>query len=501
MIVRLALVLALVLAPVLGDTPSSSGARAIELHVLAVDKNGKPVKDLTSDNFHVVDDGVEQKVALVRYDDISDSPMSPLGPNEFSNRGNGKLPHATVILFDLLNQNDTVATQKLALSQIVYTLSRLKTADNLYLYILTTDGTLFEVHGLPEAAESHSGSEVPWTSQIKPIMDRAMQIVSQPAARPVPLSDQPALSYEIFDQSKLTFQAFGALGVKLSGIAGRKNLVWVTQGLSIDPEASELSALADAFAHWNIAIYPAWDSTFAGSTFRNQQVVGKEGSLKDFAETTGGRRDHRGNDVGAVVNQAMKDAQDGSYTVEYSPAQENWNGKFHKLNVSCNRKGVLIQTETGYYDFAHPSATLAQEASRMTSSETFDTAGIGLIARISRDSEEHGTLRTRMMMTHVDLIIDAHDIAFVRDENGYVARLQGYFVRYPVSHLVQRAPVLNRVFHYSAEQREEALKHGIDFELKIRLGESGDRIRFFVVDQGSEAVGSVTVPVDAIQDN
>jgi VWFA-related protein len=478
MIVRLTLMLTLVLAPVLGDIPSSGAARSIDLHVLAVDKNGKPVKDLTADDFHVVDDGAEQKVALIRYNDISESQIPALGPNEFSNRGNGKIPQATVILFDLLNQDDDIGAQKLALSQIVYTLSKLKTADYLYLYILTIDGTLFEVHGLPETAESHPGSEAPWTNQIKPLMDKAMRAVNKPSVRA--------------DHMALTFGAFEALGAKLSGIPGRKNLVWVTQGLPIDPDAPELSALTDAMDHWNIAIYPAWGWSFAGGGFRTQHTVGTEGSLKEFAEMTGGRRDKRGNDVGAVITQAMKDAQGSEYLLKYYPAQQNWNNKSHTLSVSCNRKGVLIQTKTGYYAFAQPQGTRAEEeAYHMPSSDTFDTAGIGLIARISPDTEVDG-------LTHVNLLVDAHDVTLVHDGNGFVARLQGYVMDYQVSGLVQRAPVLNRSFRYSAEQREEALKQGIDFELNVRLGQRGDRMRFLVLDEGSNAVGWVTVPINAI---
>ena len=83
---------------------------------------------------------------------------------------------------------------------------------------------------------------------------------------------------------------------------------------------------------------------------------------------TGGRRDKRGNDVGAVIAQAMKDAQ-SAYLLKYYPSSQNWDDKFHKLSVICNRKGVRIQTKTGYYAFAQRSATLAQEASHMPSSE------------------------------------------------------------------------------------------------------------------------------------
>jgi hypothetical protein len=73
----------------------------VDLRAIAVDNNGKPVKDLTSGDFQVVDAGREQKVALLRCNDSSAWQMYPLGPNEFSNRGNAAIPQATVILFDV----------------------------------------------------------------------------------------------------------------------------------------------------------------------------------------------------------------------------------------------------------------------------------------------------------------------------------------------------------------------------------------------------------------
>ena len=57
-------------------------------------------------------------------------------------------------------------------------LANLETADYLFLYILTVDGRLFVVHGLPGTVEqSDAPSEAPWTRKIKASLDSAFRKV------------------------------------------------------------------------------------------------------------------------------------------------------------------------------------------------------------------------------------------------------------------------------------------------------------------------------------
>ncbi len=48
---------------------------------------------------------------------------------------------------------------------------------------------------------------------------------------------------------------------------------------------------------------------------------------------------------------------------------------------------------------------------------------------------------------------------------------------------------------YSAEHRDKALQDGIDFPGVIKVGDLADRLRVVVFDRGSDAVGSLTIPV------
>lgn len=72
----------------------------VRLYPVALDSAGHPVTDLTAADFKLSDQGKPQDIFLFRRPPAKAS--SPLGPNEYSNRPGGIMPHAVVVLFDLL---------------------------------------------------------------------------------------------------------------------------------------------------------------------------------------------------------------------------------------------------------------------------------------------------------------------------------------------------------------------------------------------------------------
>src|SRR5579871_465478 len=104
-------------------------------------------------------------------------------------------------------------------------------------------------------------------------------------------------------------------------------------------------------------------------------------TLNDYAGMTGGRTDG-GKDIGAAVQQAINDVRT-NYQLGYFPSGKNWDGKFHKLRVIAKRKGVHIQTRTGYYAWQEPPGRRAQVAIDSVLASPFDAGEIGLKAMIA----------------------------------------------------------------------------------------------------------------------
>ncbi len=182
----------------------------VDLNVVALDSHGEPVTDLKRNEFRVTDNGKPQNIAFFRHRDSSLGAVPPLRPGERSNRGGNNVPHATLILFDLLNQR--FGTRGITANQLVHDLQSMENADYLFLYCLSLDGRIFPVHGLPgpESQPSPPGS-APWTRQIKPLVDGAMGALTK--VRPI---DDLDVNYRV----QITYDALAQIASELERVPG-----------------------------------------------------------------------------------------------------------------------------------------------------------------------------------------------------------------------------------------------------------------------------------------
>jgi hypothetical protein len=183
----------------------------------------------------------------------------------------------------------------------------------------------------------------------------------------------------------------------------------------------------------------------------------------------------------------MQDLRTG-YHIGYYPSLSGWDDKLHKLRVTTTRKGVHLQTKTGYYAWAEPAGDETRQAIDSLISTTFDAAEIGLRAGISRDRQNPGVAR-------LELHIEATDIVLAHERNQYTGELRIAVIGYSTDGGKQSSPILPLNVNYSSHQRDEILNRGIDFAQDLALEGKVARIRIIVYDRGSNAAGSVTIPI------
>src|SRR5208283_1454667 len=107
---RVALLLALALPTLPQAAPDNlliqGGTHIVLLNVVAKDKHGKPVEDLSRGDFVLGDNGQEQKIVLFALEDARSTatgvPGSP-APSTYTNRPGRGAAAVTVFLFDELN--------------------------------------------------------------------------------------------------------------------------------------------------------------------------------------------------------------------------------------------------------------------------------------------------------------------------------------------------------------------------------------------------------------
>lgn len=472
-----------VLGPINAQSPAA--ARLMNVNVVALDSHGKPVDDLTRDDFSIVDSGAPQKIVWFRHLPEQRHAVA-VARNEFSNLRNPVSSNATAVLFDLLNE--PLGARGNSWFQLVHYLETVEKPETVFVYILTVDGQIYTVHG-PSGPQGDSGAE-PWTRQIKPIMDNAMKAVTR--ARPL------NLEADVAQRIKLTYDALGKVSAQLSGFPGRRNIVWVTDGVPMwwraisggdvdfTPQLRQLSA---TLQHLHAAVYPV------RQTLTEALEAGNGETLNTLAQLTGGRPDE-GRDIGAAITQAMSDLG-SSYELGFYPISDNPNGQFHKLVVVSNRKGVRVQAPNGYSPSLQGLDALSREVIASASGAALDMAGIGLHGTLSIDEKKQTARLTAK--------IDARDVALILDGAKYTSHLRLAIVprsadsreqSSSAADLRARPQIIAFDSLYSQAQRDNVLQQGIAFDASdLEVGNGVKSFRLVVFDVDSGSVGSLTIPI------
>jgi VWFA-related protein len=320
-------VLTVVWATSLAAFPQTSPR--ITLNVVAFDSHDQIVGDLTSQDFQVSDQG--QPLRIVSFHRNGDAQASL---NNVPNASQVAPP--VVILFDLLH--DSLGNRGYGTQEIIKAFEHLELSDSLYLYLLSSQGELKPVRGLPSPQEHNPPEKTPWTEHIKPLLEAAIDNAS----------GVRVLNTLRVRDGVGTVPALETLDAALRPFPGRKNLIWITSG-GVDlsyanggygrrrfDNFSLVNRIATALDHDGVTL----SSVHQGHNVENGDLA----TLEQFAELTGG--EVYANDIEKAVKEAMA-ASGSGYVIEYDAPRLD--GKYHKIRVTCSRKGVHLQVKQGYY--------------------------------------------------------------------------------------------------------------------------------------------------------
>jgi hypothetical protein len=248
----------------------------------------------------------------------------------------------------------------------------------------------------------------------------------------------------------------------------------------------QLRQLAEIFDRYGTALYPV-QQIMLGSP---NNVGGGDGiesraTLEELAGLTGGRP-NSGKDIAAAVRQAVTDVRT-SYQLGYYAEPRNWDGKFHKLRITCTRKGVRIQARSGYYALQEPAGARAQRAIEAAATTGFDAAEIGIRGAAPPDPQDS---------RHVHLAgrVDANDVVFAQAGDRYSGQLRIALVQYQSDGRIANSTLTPIDLRFSAAERDRSYREGIPFAQDLTLEKDVNKLRLIVFDRGSNTIGSLTIP-------
>lgn len=529
--------------------------RLVLLNVLVHDHHGHPVGDLSKADFEVTDAGRLQTINLFSVDQFPHGstgtpPGKTLPANVVTNRPPTQLGipfSVTVLLIDTYNTKLT--DQGYAKRQLIKFLSKVLPEDQVAIYTLNSNG-LAIVHDFTNNAESLKTAIAKAAPQFSHELDGApFDRANTGSARiGATLEGSNVMMSNFFTGNRIvnTCAALKSLADHLSGIPGRKNLVWNTGGLpmellSTDLEgrslevvrhpgeeyfASYIAEAGQALNNANVAVYPVdshgvmTDSLYEASgrpmtnlplcpptpdqrpcqPLRQPLPSVSDSELssdhhnamtKYLADLTGGKAFHDTNDLAEAVRKAIDDSS-VSYTLGYYVAASEWNNRYHEVKVAVRRSGMNVRTKKGYLAQYKPPPTSAHLDDVLKNAvwSPLDSTRIAITARIDPSPVLPNASR-------FSFAIDPTELDFGKEQEGYRGEMDVLFLQEHKGG--GRAAELKRTIKIALtpERYKVVQESGMILSADLRIHPDTVAVRIIVVDRSSEATGSVTVAVGA----
>ena len=381
-------------------TPSSSQSQApvlkAEVRVVLVDvvvtqKKDQPVPGLRREDFQILEDGKPQTISYFEEHSVTPPPPSktlPSPPNVFTNAQSAAAPDSVnVLLLDWLNTQpqDRPYAQK----QIADYIHRMPPGTSMAAFVLGSH--LQMVSGfnsnssdlLAMLEKQKSGGPARQSSSLLASnsmnaaetqmvdMMRTMQVAQ--AAIEAAQQEQAENNADITSKRVgITLQAMQELARYLSGLPGRKNVMWFSSAFPINlfpnrgtvPNqfGQELKETADLLAASRVSIYPVSASGLTQASSMEMGVqpqsqnpgmagmdeVSNHLSMDMLATGTGGKAFYNTNGIADALAHAVA-AGSHYYTLTYTPFNGVMDGKFRKIDVKVAHHGYKVAHRQGYY--------------------------------------------------------------------------------------------------------------------------------------------------------
>ncbi len=429
---------------------------------------------LTKDDFILFDQGRPQQIAVFHTGSSGAASSIPIPPGAISNRPVSNrqsavgrpVESATAILIDFLNTDfGCLGYERVGMTNLLRSFG--KPDGRIALYTLGEN-----LHVLHD-----------FTDDPQKLADLAAQLDQPHSQKPAALvsaikdyGDLMDLGREVHGQ--MTLKALRLIIQHLSGVPGRKNLVWLVHDSSRVPPA--VLALAQQA---KVVLYPVLVRATPGELCPGADM----GSISALAATTGGRAFYDSLDLPFAVRETQEDSST-AYVLGYYPAEETLDGKYHQITVKLGNKSLVKENLEIHYRTGYLAAKVALPAPAPTPQELFegpiDATGIGLAVQAAPDAQHPG-------LYDLSVTVDLHDIHLEPNASHFTGSFELSTPNPSAQHTVRTGTV---AVDLTDQQFAEALEHGFTGNVNAVESSSGE-IRVVVRDPSTGAAGSVRVPI------
>lgn len=526
----------------------SARAELVLIPTLVTDKSGKHITGLKQEDFTVLENGAEQKIAT--FEEIASDAKRwsrPKNPNEYSNAlaGEAAARRITLMVLDLINT--PFADQAYARKDLLkYLTQSVDQREPTALYTLTRSGVhvihdfttdprvliaaLHKVKGdaaqmvdSAEEVETITGSASPDGSagvDQSAVQSEAQQLQS--------MMEDAELNFQSFQQRiaiTYTLQGMQQVAQALGGFPGRKSLIWASGGfpfsvsdttMQLAPAGRDtLSDVLPMYEHtWQllndaqIALYPVDVKglqvvTTPNASIRNPganygrnmswRQMDTQGTLETFASMTGGRAYYNSNDLVKGFREAVNDSAQYymlGYYLDRSKTKAGW----RKLAVKVKREHIEVRTRSGFFV---TNATIDPDNSRNLDISSalespLDYTSLPLVVRWSKvePGKEPGKKR---VIYEVHLAPEA-SLVNEADKNHLMMEFIA-LAKTPEGKSVDQPQGKKVDVQLTPEKLAAIRQTGVGYNGALDLAPGEYTVRFVVRDDLSGRVGSVAAPL------
>lgn len=533
--------------------------RLVVVDVVVTDSEGRPVKDLTRDDFSVLEQGKPQRLVVFSAQQLAAGPAAaapaatPLPPNTYTNKAeySQRRGPLTIILMDALNtdvENQMYARQK----ALEYLRTQYQTDQVAAVFALTDKLTVLQDFTTsPELLRAALEDYVVTKSSKRESQNDAASVPAgemlaaggrggmdpSPGAREAYERTRFALNQ--FEAERIsvatdlrastTMEALSAIARAMAGYPGRKNLVWISGAfpLYITPHSTFsadraysalVSRTANLLSEAQVVVYPVDARGLVGVDLTRMKVQ-ERGDFVRITKQLGAAppvQPEPVEDAQATMKQLAEDTggrayinrndidravalsvADGSsyYTLAYYPENKKWDGKFRELKVEVKRKGVQVRHRRGYWS-SDPLA-VANDAS-------LEQRELTSVLRNDPAPATGITFTARLepppagatAAFPVDFLVDPGTLSYEPLPDG---RLR-YNLRFYIAAFDHQGKLVVQKGKavdagLKPEVHQRVQEGGFPFRFDMELGPGRYRLRLVVRDQHSGRVGSTDVPL------
>jgi len=392
--------------------------RLVTVDVVVTNNKGELVPGLKKEDFEIFEDGKPQSVSV--FEEHKGVPptqikLPPMPPNVYTNFPVTQTADSVnIILLDALNTPS--ADQSYVHSQMLKYLRTIPPNTRVAVFTLasrlrmlqgiTTDTSQLlaainnDKAGPQESALRPSTAETDANqSRVDFLTSESMAPAPAPNSIPAQYSADPISATKQFlsdttvalaqDRVGMTLEALQQLGRYLSGIPGRKNVIWFSgsfpAGIVPDPDLpnpfsgavnfeQEIRKTTDMLTTSQVAIYPvAAEGLISDSAFQvdNRQIGQKRisrasqdtfqqsrttaldlesghSSMEQIAKDTGGQAFFNTNGISDALTRVVNNGSH-FYSLAYSPTNTNMDGKYRRIQVKLSSRKDTLAYRRGYF--------------------------------------------------------------------------------------------------------------------------------------------------------